>query len=98
MNKKLITFKSAYLKLFTCLALIVISYNPAFCDTKYNFQVDNKIGTIREVYDGTLLPDLQISTYRNIDRIFPTHIVKHGNNIYPLPKSDRSISNLKFTH
>ena len=97
MNKKPITFKSAYLKSFVYLALITITYIPVFCDTRNNFQVDSKIGTIKEVYDGTLLPDLQISTYRNIDRIFPTHIVKHGNNIYPLPKSDRSISNLKFT-
>jgi len=97
MNKQPITFKSAYLKSFIYLALITITYIPASCDTRNNFQVDSKIGTIKEVYDGTLLPDLQISTYRNIDRIFPTHIVKHGNNIYPLPKSDRSISNLKFT-
>lgn len=30
-----------------------------------------KIGTVVEVYDGSLTSDIQVSTFRNIDRLFP---------------------------
>jgi len=33
---------------------------------------EEPIGTVRELYDGTLTPDLVASTLRNIDRLFPT--------------------------
>jgi CubicO group peptidase (beta-lactamase class C family) len=29
------------------------------------------IGTVREVYDGRLYPDIQVNTFRNIQRLFP---------------------------
>ncbi|MDP5138181.1 hypothetical protein ORJ04_19725, partial [Rheinheimera baltica] len=30
------------------------------------------IGTVRQIYDGKLYPDIQVNTFRNIDRLFPT--------------------------
>jgi CubicO group peptidase (beta-lactamase class C family) len=54
------------------------------------------IGTAREVYDGTLMPDLQANTFRNIDRLFATRVVKSGGSAYPLPESDRPIGDLSF--
>jgi hypothetical protein len=36
------------------------------------------IGTVTQVYDGTLTSDIQVRTFRNIDRLFPVRIVKHG--------------------
>jgi len=64
-------------------------------------QVDNphageRIGTVQQVYDGALLPDLQVNTFRNIDRLFPTRTVKHGNRAYPLPSSDTPLKNFQF--
>lgn len=54
------------------------------------------IGTIREVYDGTLFPDLQVNTFRNIDRLFATRTVKAGSNPYPLPAGETRLQNFRF--
>jgi CubicO group peptidase (beta-lactamase class C family) len=40
-------------------------------------------------------PAQQSIGYRNIDKIFPTRIVKHGPNVFPLPKSPLTI-NVKY--
>ncbi len=55
------------------------------------------IGTVRQMYDGALLPDLAASTFRHIDRLFPTRIVRHGTYVYPLPQARRQLANFKFT-
>lgn len=55
------------------------------------------IGTVEQIYDGAMLPDLAVSTYRNIDRLFPTHRIKAGDHPYALPKSDKQLSNVRFT-
>lgn len=61
-----------------------------------NPHADEKIGTVQQVYDGTLLPDVQVNTFRNIDRLFPTRVVKHGAQAYPLPLSDQPLKNVRF--
>jgi CubicO group peptidase (beta-lactamase class C family) len=55
------------------------------------------IGSIRQVYDGALTPDVAVSTFRNIDRLFPTRVVRRGNDIYPLGKAARPLTKLRFT-
>lgn len=55
------------------------------------------IGTVREVYDGKLLPDIQVNTFRNIDRLFPTRAVRHGQRVYPLPAANRRLDGVTFT-
>ncbi|MGA9222082.1 MAG: serine hydrolase, partial [Pseudomonas graminis] len=55
------------------------------------------IGTVEQIYDGAMLPDLAVSTYRNIGRLFPTHTIKAGDHPYALPKSDRQLPNVRFT-
>jgi CubicO group peptidase (beta-lactamase class C family) len=54
------------------------------------------IGSVRQVYDGALLPDLQVNTFRNIDRLFPTRAVRAGGKPYPLPPGDRPLQNFRF--
>src|SRR5499427_10476993 len=61
-----------------------------------NPHASEKIGTVQQVYDGALLPDVQVNTFRNIDRLFPTRIVRHGTQPHPLPPSDRPLKNLRF--
>ena len=39
---------------------------------------DEPIGTVREIYDGKLYGDIQANTFRNIDRLFPTRVVRRG--------------------
>ena len=36
------------------------------------------IGTVREIYNGTLTPELAVNTFRNIDRLFPTRAAAPG--------------------
>jgi CubicO group peptidase (beta-lactamase class C family) len=43
------------------------------------------IGTVEQVYDGTLSPSLQVKTFRNADRLFPTRRVARGSRVFPLP-------------
>ena len=45
------------------------------------------IGTVREVYDGRLYPDLAVNTFRNIDRLFPTRPVFGDPDALPLPET-----------
>jgi CubicO group peptidase (beta-lactamase class C family) len=54
------------------------------------------IGTVRQVYDGALFPDIQVNTFRNVDRLFPTRIVKAGNSPTILPMRKAQLQNFRF--
>jgi CubicO group peptidase (beta-lactamase class C family) len=56
-----------------------------------------EIGTVQQIYDGALYPDLQVRTFRNTDRLFPTRTVKRGASVYPLPQSDVPLRGVAFT-
>ena len=62
-----------------------------------NPHAGEQIGTVREVYDGKLLPDIQVNTFRNIDRLFPTRAVRHGARVYPLPAANTRLDGVTFT-
>jgi hypothetical protein len=55
---------------------------------------DEPIGTARQIYDGALMPDLAIHTFRNIDRLFPSRTVAHGDTPYPLPLSNSPLTDV----
>jgi hypothetical protein len=55
------------------------------------------IGTVEQIYDGAMLPDVAVSTYRNIDRLFPTHRIKAGDHPYALAKSEKQLPDVRFT-
>ena len=61
-----------------------------------NPHADEPIGTVRQIYDGKLFPDIQVNTFRNIDRLFPTRTVKAGGKPYPLEVSDHPLENFHF--
>ena len=48
---------------------------------------DEPIGTIEDVYDGHLTPDLAVSTFRNIDRLFPTRTIPASESPRELPQA-----------
>lgn len=54
------------------------------------------IGSVRAVYDGALYPDIQVNTFRNIDRLFPTRLVRAGTTPLPLPVAQRQLDSLVF--
>ena len=55
------------------------------------------IGTVRQIYDGVLSPELAVSTFRNIDRLFPTRTIAAGTLPYPLPKAATPLTDVHFT-
>jgi CubicO group peptidase (beta-lactamase class C family) len=59
-------------------------------------QTEEAIGSVQDVYNGTLRPDIQVNTFRHIDRLFPSRTVSHGASIYPLPLSDKPLMNVHF--
>ena len=55
------------------------------------------IGTVRQIYDGALSPDLAVNTYRNIDRLFPTRTIEPGGTPYALAMAATQLTQLNFT-
>lgn len=55
------------------------------------------IATVREVYDGTMYPDIAVNTFRNIDRLFPTRTIKRGTAVQPLPKADKPLGYVRIS-
>lgn len=55
------------------------------------------IGTVRQIYDGALTPDLAVNTFRNIDRLFPTRAVTHATRPRALPRAARPLGDVRFT-
>lgn len=55
------------------------------------------IGTVRQIYDGVLSPELAVNTFRNIDRLFPTRRVRASPRPVPLRPIDRPFPAITFT-
>lgn len=59
----------------------------ANAETEEYRHAKEKIGTVEQIYNGHLTPDLAVSTFRNIDRLFPTRVVTAGENKHDLPEA-----------
>ncbi|WP_197054830.1 serine hydrolase, partial [Paracoccus sp. PAMC 22219] len=55
---------------------------------------DERIGTIEDVYDGHLTPDLAVSTFRNIDRLFPTRTIPASDSPKALPEAPVDLASM----
>lgn len=55
------------------------------------------IGTVRQLYDGKLYPDIQVNTFRNIDRLFPTRTVARGKTVTTLPLSKQPLQDFSYS-
>lgn len=54
------------------------------------------IGTVQEIYDGVLTPEMAVNTFRNIDRLFPTRTVPRSLTPMPLPPAAVPLRNVSF--
>ncbi len=54
------------------------------------------IGSITQVYDGALTSDIQVNTFRHIDRLFPVRVVKHGPHVLALPAAAKKLTKVEF--
>jgi CubicO group peptidase (beta-lactamase class C family) len=57
---------------------------------------DDRIGSVRDIYDGTLPLAVEVNTFRHIDRVFPSAIVKHGSGVLPLSQSTNQLRDVTF--
>src|SRR5450830_607682 len=88
-------FKKA--TLFVALAFAAgLIQTQAQAQTPVNVHAAEKIGTVQQIYDGALLPDIQANTFRNIDRLFSTRTVPASGKAYALPASDKQLKNFVF--
>jgi CubicO group peptidase (beta-lactamase class C family) len=77
------------------LAVCLLHTSSAVADGDYRHGQES-IGTVREVYDGRLFPDIQVNTFRNIDRLFPTRTVRRGLVVSPLPRATVTMDDFAF--
>jgi CubicO group peptidase (beta-lactamase class C family) len=56
-----------------------------------------RIGSVRDMYDGTLPVGVEVNTFRHIDRVFPSAVVKHGGRAFPLPQAKTQLRDVTFT-
>lgn len=55
------------------------------------------IGSVRQMYDGALSPELAVNTFRNIGRLFPTRTIAAGRSPHPLPTAATPLTGVSFT-
>ena len=74
-----------------------LNRDGARAQTAYvNPHATDSIGTVRQMYNGALTPSLAVTTFRNIDRLFPTRIVSHGSAPYPLLAVSNPLHDVAF--
>jgi CubicO group peptidase (beta-lactamase class C family) len=88
------TFTVAVLLAFSSLANATATDSAA--QTPYRHATE-PIGTVRQLYDGKLYPDIQVNTFRNIDRLFPTRTVARGKTVSTLPLSKQPLQDFSYS-
>ncbi len=78
------------------LAAAAILTPPGVCAADTPGSSPEPIGSLRELYDGTLTPDQTVSTLRNIDRLLPTRSVSPSPSPRPLVRSERQLTRVRF--
>ena len=56
------------------------------------------IGSVREIYDGALSPELAITTFRNTHRLFATRVVRASSEPRALPAAAQSLDDFSVLH
>lgn len=81
-------YRTRILLTLGCFGLAV----PSALFAQHYPHADEPIGTIEDVYDGHLTPDLAVSTFRNIDRLFPTRLIPASDSPRALPEAPVDLS------
>ena len=87
-------FRSA--SVFTSLVAAGLLLASCGSTTQTYPHANEPIGSVLDIYNGTLTPDLAVATFRNIDRLFASRVVPSGGTPYPLPKADKQLTQVKF--
>jgi CubicO group peptidase (beta-lactamase class C family) len=85
------------LELMACCAVLLLAGCVSDGQSLAEYPHANEpIGTVRQIYDGALAPDMAVHTFRNIDRLFPTRRIAHGSTVSPLQRADKPLTQVKF--
>jgi CubicO group peptidase (beta-lactamase class C family) len=55
-----------------------------------------QIADARQLFDGAMLPDVEVRTLESSDKLFPVHEVKRGGSIHMLPPAKTPMKNVRF--
>lgn len=89
-------FTSQFVTASTFIMMLALTSLVSAAESQYR-HANEPIGTVRQVYDGKLYPDIQVNTFRNIDRLFPTRAVPRGEVVSVLPLSDHPLQEFSYT-
>ena len=81
---------------YICETRFFAGLTPALALLGLGFTVDERVGSVRDVYDGTLPLPVEVNTFRHIDRVFPSATVRHGARVFPLREAGKQIHDLRF--
>jgi CubicO group peptidase (beta-lactamase class C family) len=54
------------------------------------------LADLRQMYDGTMLPGVEVATFSNSDKLQPVRVVRRGKSSLPLPKSAKPFPAIQF--
>ena len=74
---------------------VVLSITFAFSLTEIA-SAAQEIAPLREVYDGTMLPDVEVKTFVHTDDLLPMRVVERGAKVRDLPKAKTQLKNVQF--
>ncbi len=97
-NLVLSTAAAASLRALTLFAIVTslfVEHGCAAGAQSGNPHAGEPIGTAQQIYDGALAPNVEVNTFRNADRLFPTRTVARGSKVYPLPPG-RPLHEVRF--
>lgn len=76
---------------------LVLSMSPRVAaEAQTNGVTPPEVAPVRSIYNGKVAPDLQAETFRHIEKLFPTRLVKRGEEIRPLPRYSKQLTDVSF--
>jgi CubicO group peptidase (beta-lactamase class C family) len=68
----------------------------AFAGTIATTNAAQEIAGPRQVYDGTMRPDVEVKTFEHSDQLFPMRVVERGSAVRKLPAAKTPLKNVQF--
>jgi CubicO group peptidase (beta-lactamase class C family) len=81
----------AHTKLMCALALTLVLSAASTVST-----MAQEMAGVRQVYDGTMRPDVEVKTFAHSDELFPVRVVQRGSLARKLPSAKTSLKNVYF--
>lgn len=77
--------------------LTAIAFGAAAAESAPYAHAREAIGSVRQIYDGVLSPELAVNTFRNIDRLFPVRTVPRSASPLPLLPAAAPLAKVDFS-